>query len=126
MNTHQLGELVPNYQIKLNLDREPISQVMLAQQYGDMADGMLSELLPMLLQESEQIYRSLADAETKADAEGVWQAAHMLRGAAVSIGAVVLADLCDVVEIIGKADRLALMGGLVENISAELARLSSL
>ncbi|MGB1252327.1 MAG: Hpt domain-containing protein [Candidatus Promineifilaceae bacterium] len=122
---HQLAELVPDYQTKLNLDREPISQTMLAQQYGDMADEMLTELLPMLLQESEQIYQSLIDAETEADAEGVWQAAHMLRGAAVSIGAVVLADLCDVVEIVGKANVLSLAAEPIKHISAELVRLSS-
>ena len=80
----------------------------------------------MLLMEAAPMHQELLASSAAEDAEGVWQAAHMLRGAAVSIGAHVLSDLCDVIEIAGKSGDLALTKAPIQNVSIELDRLAAL
>ncbi len=99
-----------------------ISMDALRDQYDDLAEEMVAELLPFFLEEVAELLDVLQSAE---DALTIRKAAHTLKGAASSIGAVMLADVASQAEIAAKADDFAQAQQLVQKIATEVDRVQT-
>lgn len=112
--------------VHTKLDQPPIDKLFLNDQYGEMADEMLEELLPMFQEDSAELLTRLTNGLETTDSDEIRKAAHALKGASYGVGAVILAGLCQTAENYGKNGEMAKVGEKIKAISAEIARISDL
>ena len=100
-------------EIKINMLAE------LQETMGDIAEDLLPELAPMLLEDAPQILKSLALAVRAGNAVKVKELAHTLKGSCASMGIVGLAAICQEIESMGRMNDLALAPARLEHAHAE-------
>lgn len=91
----------------------------------ELSDGdsaLLEELVGLFLEDTPPRLDSLQAALDSGDPEGLEAAAHALKSSCGNIGALVMADLCKELELLGKHRTLDGAAELVERSSAEFAR----
>ena len=91
----------------------------------ELSDGdssLLEELVGLFLEDTPPRLDSLQAALDSGDPEGLEAAAHALKSSCGNIGALVLADLCKELEMLGKLKQLDGAAELVERSSAEFVR----
>ena len=101
--------------------RPAIDMAALVDQYDDLAEEMVDDLLPFFLEEAAEIFTQMQSAENAAELGNL---GHSLKGASSSIGAVVLYERCSQIEAAGKADQYDVANELVPGIESELARIN--
>ena len=98
----QLPQLVAALQQSQPIPRtsphSPIDKEALLTQYGDMAEEMLMELLPLFVQEGRELVALLEKAGEKGDMSEVTAHAHALKGASLNCAALVLGEHCNQAE----------------------------
>ncbi len=104
------------------LIQPPIDMDALREQYDDLAQEMVTELLPFFLEESAELVAALESAENPA---AIRKAAHTLKGAASSIGAVTLANFAAEAERMAKAEAFAQAQDIVKKIVTEFSRVQN-
>lgn len=101
---------------------EEIKAKMLAElqeSMGDIAEDLLPELAPMLLEDAPLMLKSLRLAIQAGNAPKVRELAHTLKGSCASMGIVGLAAICQEIENMGKADDLSLAPVWLDHAQAE-------
>ena len=101
--------------------RPAIDMLALVDQYDDLADEMVDDLVPFFLEEAAEIFEKMQSAE---NAALLGDLGHSLKGASSSIGAVPLYERCSEIEAAGKAGQFDVASELVPDIEGELARIS--
>ncbi|MGI0488904.1 PAS domain S-box protein [Pantanalinema rosaneae CENA516] len=98
------------------LDSNVIEQ--LRQMAGEEADEMLRELIQVYLEDAPQRLLAIQTAIDHSDATTLQQAAHALRSVSVTIGAITLGNLCEVLETNAKAQNLQDAPTLVSQLNS--------
>ena len=80
----------------------------LRESMGEIAEDLLPELAPMLLEDAPEMLKSLNLAIQAGNPTKVKELAHTLKGSCASMGIVNLAAICQDIENMGKANDLAL------------------
>jgi HPt (histidine-containing phosphotransfer) domain-containing protein len=83
---------------------------------------IVKRLITIYLKSSPPLLDKIQAALALEDHEGLWQAAHSLKSSSANLGAVRLAQLCEELEIEGRAGRLGRAEELVESIRQEFGR----
>ena len=91
----------------------------LQESMGDIAEDLLPELAPMLLEDAPEMLKSLNLAIQAGNAAKVKELAHTLKGSCASMGIVGLAAICQEIENMGKANELALAPARLNDANAE-------
>ena len=91
----------------------------LQESMGDIAEDLLPELAPMLLEDAPEMLKSLNLAIQAGNAAKVKELAHTLKGSCASMGIVGLAAICQEIENLGKANELALAPARLNDANAE-------
>lgn len=78
----------------------------LQESMGDIAEEILPELAPMLLEDAPEMLKSLNLAIQAGNAPKVKELAHTLKGSCASMGLTGLAAICQEIENMGKANEL--------------------
>ncbi|MCB9418565.1 MAG: Hpt domain-containing protein [Ardenticatenaceae bacterium] len=89
---------------------EEIKTKMLAElqeSMGDIAESLLPELAPMLLEDAPEMLKSLSLAIRAGNGAKVKELAHTLKGSCASMGIVGLAAICQDIENMGKMNEMA-------------------
>jgi HPt (histidine-containing phosphotransfer) domain-containing protein len=86
---------------------------------GDIAEDILPELAPMLLEDAPEMLKSLDLAVQAGNAVKVKELAHTLKGSCASMGIVGLAAICQEIENMGKTNDLALAADRLNDANAE-------
>ena len=112
--------------VKVDADNAyPIDRVLLEEQYDDMADEMLEDLLPIFMEDASRLKADIEGAVAQQDVDALWKSLHGLKGASLSIGARVLADYCAKGEAAGKAGDFVEASADVALISAEIEKIGA-
>lgn len=101
---------------------EEIKAKMLAElqeSMGDIAEDLLPELAPMLLEDAPEMLKSLRLAIQSGNAPKVRELAHTLKGSCASMGIAGLAAICQEIENMGKGDDLSLAPVWLDRAQAE-------
>ncbi|WP_088889481.1 PAS domain S-box protein [Leptolyngbya ohadii] len=99
------------------LDWEVVKE--LQRMAGDGADGMLSELIQMYLEDAPQRLQEIRTAIDCSDARALQQFSHALRSISVTVGAIRLGKLCEVLESNAKAQNLEGAASLAAQLAQE-------
>ena len=78
----------------------------LQESMGDIAEDLLPELAPMLLEDAPEMLKSLNLAIQASNAPKVKELAHTLKGSCASMGITGLAAICQEIENMGKVSDL--------------------
>ncbi len=87
---------------------------------GDEGMEMINELLPIYFEDAHNQMHVLQEAVERKDADQLFDAAHSLRGSSINMGMVQMADLCQIVEMMGKSNNLANASRQISAIKQEL------
>lgn len=101
---------------------EEIQTKMLAElreSMGEIAEDLLPELVPMLLEDAPEMLKSLNLAIQAGNASKVKELAHTLKGSCASMGIVGLAAICQDIETMGKVNDLTLAPDRLQEARAE-------
>ena len=79
----------------------------LQESMGDIAEDLLPELAPMLLEDAPEMFNSLNLAISAGNGPKVKEQAHTLKGSCASMGIVSLASICQQIENMGKSGDLS-------------------
>lgn len=102
----------------------PIDLDFLQKQYGDIAEEMLAEILPIFLEDVPNLIGRLHTAVTTQDTHEQYQTGHTLKGASSGVGATTLAKLAADIEIKGKTGEVISLAQFSE-VEQELGRIQS-
>ncbi|MBS1251707.1 MAG: Signal transduction histidine-protein kinase BarA [Anaerolineales bacterium] len=105
--------------------QSPIDEEVLAQfteMMGEDAPAFIAELIDVFLEDTPRLLAEMGDAATEGDEEGLERAAHTLKGTSAALGAMVLSDLCQELETMGKAGDLEEAAEKVDQLEVEYAR----
>lgn len=91
----------------------------LRESMGEIAEDLLPELAPMLLEDAPEMLKSLNLAIQAGNAAKVKELAHTLKGSCASMGIVNLAAICQDIENMGKVNDLALAPVRLQDAQAE-------
>ena len=91
----------------------------LQESMGDIAEELLLELAPMLLEDAPEMLKSLNLAIGAGNAQKVKELAHTLKGSCASMGIAGLAAICQEIENMGQANDMALASVRLEHAQAE-------
>jgi CheY-like chemotaxis protein len=86
--------------------------------------NLLGKMAELYLSSSRRLIDDLGQALASHDGDGAGQAAHALRSSSSSVGATILADLCEAMEAVGREARFDGSSSLMEKIVAEHARVA--
>lgn len=89
------------------------------------APGFLKDLIQQFLDQAVKQLALIRDLVRAKDGEGLYRAAHLLKGSAGSLGALALMDLLKALEAAGGARAWADAEGLLPGIDAEFARVKT-
>lgn len=89
---------------------------------GDIAEELLPELAPMLLEDAPQMISSLRQAITAGDAATVKELAHAFKGSCASMGIVALAAHCQEIETMGRDNQLEMAAAKLTHAEAEYSQ----
>jgi HPt (histidine-containing phosphotransfer) domain-containing protein len=78
----------------------------LQESMGDMAEELLPEIAPMLIEDAPITFAKLRQVINAGDALQVKELAHMLKGSCASMGIMALAGLCQEIEFMGRDNQL--------------------
>jgi signal transduction histidine kinase/CheY-like chemotaxis protein len=84
--------------------------------------NLLGKMAELYVSSSHALIAALRQAHAARSASGIQNAAHALKSSSSSIGAVLLAELCDSLETAGRAGRLEDAAELLEKLVTEHAR----
>lgn len=90
----------------------------LRQMAGEDADEMLRELIQVYLEDAPQRLSAMQAAVDRSDAVALQQATHALRSVSVTVGAIKLGNLCEVLESNAKTQNLQDASTLVSQINS--------
>ncbi|MEJ2750431.1 MAG: Hpt domain-containing protein [Anaerolineae bacterium] len=99
-----------------------IKSIMLAklqESMGDMAEDLLPELAPMLLEDAPEAFGALQQAIDDGAAPRVKELAHTLKGSCASMGIMGLAKICQKIENLGRNDELTEASTWLNHAQAE-------
>jgi HPt (histidine-containing phosphotransfer) domain-containing protein len=82
--------------------------------------GQFRELIDLFLRELESGLASMRKALAKEDAEGLGKLAHSLKGSSASMGAIMLASLCRILEELAKNTELQGATAQLKQIEREI------
>ncbi|MDP9481674.1 MAG: response regulator, partial [Chloroflexota bacterium] len=85
-------------------------------------DEFVADLVGVFLAEGEQEVKHIRGAVEKGDPEAVMQAAHRLKGSALNLGCLSLAEAAEALELLGRSKRLEGAGPLVERLARAFDR----
>ncbi len=91
----------------------------LQESMGDIAEDLLPELAPMLLEDAPDMLNSLNLAISAGNGPKVKELAHTLKGSCASMGIVGLANICQEIENMGKSGDLSRAPDQLEFAKAE-------
>ena len=91
----------------------------LRESMGEIAEDLLPELAPMLLEDAPEMLKSLNLAIQAGNTTKVKELAHTLKGSCASMGIVNLAAICQDIENMGKVNDLALAPARLKDAQAE-------
>ncbi len=91
----------------------------LQESMGDIAEELLPELAPMLLEDAPQMLSRLRQAIAASDAPAVKKLAHTLKGSCASMGIMALAAHCQEIETMGRDNQLAMAAAKLAHAEAE-------
>ncbi len=100
-------------------------RAVLEAQFGEDADELLAELLPLFLESSEPALVKLQAAIESGTSAEIAQHAHGLKGASSSIGAMLFSSLCSQLESAARRGVVDEAPALMTTISAEFKRIRS-
>ncbi len=107
-------------------DAQPVfDRSVLMAQFGDDADMMLVELMPLFLESSVSALAELRAAVEAGDAAEIRRHAHGLKGSSSSVGAMQFSVACSELEQLARAGDLSEAGALLARISAEFKRIEA-
>ena len=86
-------------------------------------DGLLDELIGMLLEQLPEALKALSEAAARKDADAVAFQAHRLKGSVSNFGAHAMCLLCKSVEMAAKVGDLAQTESLLDSLKTEGERL---
>ena len=78
--------------------------------------SFLAEVIELFLEHSAKLVTEIRRSATRADAEGLMQAAHKLKGSSFNVGASYFADICQDIETRGRNSDLSGMEPLLERL----------
>ena len=84
-----------------------------------------SRLIATYLRDASASFAQMQNARAAADVEGLRRSAHSLKGGALNIGAVALAELCAEVENAARDGELSRIAALLVNVADELQGVQS-
>ncbi len=93
--------------------------VELQQSMGDMAEELLPELIPMLLEDAPTMLSKLRQAINAGDSSRVRELAHTFKGSCASMGIVKLAGYCQEIENMGRNNQLKMAPAKLAHAEAE-------
>jgi PAS domain S-box-containing protein len=102
------------------LDPEALAHLRQHVAAGD--DAFLDKLFGTFLDNATTTIEVLRRAASGGDARGVMQAAHSLKGSGRSIGARPLAEICERLEMLGRAESVQGAGELIDQLEREFGR----
>lgn len=91
----------------------------LQESMGDIAEELLPELAPMLLEDAPEMLKSLRLAIQAGNAAKVRELAHTLKGSCASMGIAGMAAICQEIENMGKVNDLSLAPVWLEHAQTE-------
>ncbi len=92
----------------------------LEMQFGEDAQVMLGELIPIFLEDAELQFEQLQQAEMRQDSDALWKAAHAMRSSATSVGAIRLAEASKQVELTARKEGIDLVAPQLQTLFREL------
>ena len=92
------------------------------EEIADGDDEFMVELLNQFLGDSEVLVDALARALTAGDGEGLERAAHTLKSSCANVGAMILSEMCETIQIAGRAGELDSVSDTVPAAGAEYGR----
>lgn len=87
--------------------------------------GFLKDLIRQFLEQAVKQLAIIRDLARAKDGDGLYRAAHLLKGSSGSLGALVLMDLLKRVEASGKSGAWPEVEGLLPRVDAEFARVKT-
>ncbi len=81
----------------------PIDDTLLKSNFGDDPE-IVKQILLSFVQPADDIFEEINSAYTNHSSEAIWQTAHKLKGAAFSVGANDLGEICKKLEVAGRND----------------------
>jgi CheY-like chemotaxis protein len=99
------------------LDEQALQHIRSLAQPG--GPDLLTRVVGLYIAHSRTLIDSLRDSITRADAEGVLQAAHSLKSSSANVGARGLAELCAALERSAKAGKMPACVALLDDLVAE-------
>jgi HPt (histidine-containing phosphotransfer) domain-containing protein len=94
----------------------------LSQLDADGSEGLLVSLVDMFAAEAPKRLQALRSHLAAADATGVEEVAHTLKGTAATLGAVAVTEVAREVEVLGRSGALAGGAVLIDRLEREVAR----
>jgi len=92
---------------------------------GDNSAVLVGELIDCYLEESPKLLQAMSAALSQKDAAALFQAAHILKSSSADQGAMILAELCQELEALGKLGVLAGAAGKVAQVETEYERVKA-
>ena len=80
-----------------------IDMTVLEQQFGEDAEEMFAELLPIFIDDNEPLIATLRTASETQDADLLYKTAHAIKGGAATLGITDLAKVTGEIEKLGRA-----------------------
>lgn len=92
---------------------QPISEVLLMDRYGDLADKTLARVTPLFVSQTPAHIDTLQKAYTERDITTLWKTAHTLHGNSGAICAKRMEDMAKQLEVFGRSGDWAMIDLLV-------------
>ncbi|GAB4535887.1 MAG: hypothetical protein Tsb0014_23220 [Pleurocapsa sp.] len=93
----------------------------LCEMAGEEASLLLTEMINTYLEDTEQRLQDIADAITQANAETIKQAAHSMKSSSANLGAMNLAQVCEQLEQLGRAQTIENTATLLTDARSQFA-----
>ncbi len=106
-------------------EKWPINVSVVIGMMGNDAMDMLNELLPTYFEDAHILLDGLNEAAANQDAYQIQQLGHTLKGSSASMGMIQMADLCLVVEQMGRENKLDDISNKIEAICEELEKIET-
>ena len=110
-----MGERAASSNASYSLPPEHPLRVLEQQGRGE----VVKEIIDLFLEATPQRLEQMREARLKGDATGLLSLAHSLKGAAVQLGAWGMAELCQQIQVLGRAGSMADTGNLLYRLEAE-------
>lgn len=89
---------------------------------GDGDPELLLDLIDMFLADAPSKVQAIVDGASSGDAEAVERAAHSLKGSSGNLGAVLLMDVAEKLQVAGRQGDATSISSLIESLQAESDR----